>query len=147
MKKRGYLLIEVVMYLAVSVVFLTALTTLFIPYLNEYRQQEVKEEKFNYLLSTHVYIDKRVNESKIKEIKCDEDAIYLYIDNPQNQVDVIKAYKGNLIVEYYKNNEKISYNSLLKEVENFNVIEKENLFYVLIKQNNEDERVFCYEKK
>lgn len=147
MKKRGYLLIEVVMYLAVSVVFLTALTTLFIPYLNEYRQQEVIEEKFNYLLSTHVYIDKRVNESKIKEIKCDEDAIYLYIDNSQNQVDVIKAYKGNLIVEYYKNNEKISYNSLLKEVENFNVIEKENLFYVLIKQNNEDERVFCYEKK
>ena len=147
MKKRGYLLIEVVVYLAISAVFLSALTSLFIPYLNEYKQQESIENQFNYLLSAHVYIDKRINEAKIKEVKCNDDSIYVYIDNSYNQIDVIKKYKGNLIVEYYKNNEMVKYNSILKDVDVFNVIEKENILYVLIKQKNQDERIFCYEKK
>lgn len=147
MKKRGYLLIEVVIYLAISAVFLSTLTSLFIPYLNEYRQQEDSVFDLNYLLSAHIYIHKRINEPKIKEVICDNDSIYLYMDNGTNQIDVIKEQKGSLVVEYYKYNGKVNTNSLLKQVEAFNVIEKGNLFYVIIKQNNQEERIFCYEKK
>lgn len=147
MKKRGYLLIEVVIYLAISVMFLSMLTWLFIPYLNEYRQEEENDSEYNYLLSTYIYMDKRINEAKIKDLQFTNNEIYLYLDNRDNQIDVIKEYNGNLVVEYYKNNTRVKYNSLLKRVENFEVVEKENLFYVFIKQSNQEERVFCYEKK
>lgn len=146
MRRKGILLIEVVIYLFFLSIFLVKLTDIFLPYLKEYKENSNSSEVYKYLLNTESYINSRLNESKIKSLIIKDNKIIINIDNKFNQMDTIRKHRDLLIVEYQKSNTNNTYNVILRNLENFNVYEKDKLIYVIIKQEGKEQKVFCYGK-
>ncbi|MGL5245671.1 MAG: hypothetical protein ACRC7R_10895 [Sarcina sp.] len=118
-------------------------------YISEFKDYLRYSKEFKYLSDIDMYISSRVNGVKVKNIYCNENELKFEFINRENkkQVDTMRKKRDNLVIKYKKEYEPstIEY-TMLKSVENFEVYDKDNLFYVYIKQKNSEERIFCYEK-
>lgn len=146
MKKKGVLLLEAIVYLFFLSMFIVKVTDIFLPHLREYKENSNSSKVYKYLLNAESYINSRLNESKINSLTIKENKIIINIDNKFNQIDIIRKNGDLLIVEYKKPNTNTTYNVILRNLENFNVHEKDKLIYVIIKQKGENQKVFCYGK-
>ncbi|MGG5462463.1 hypothetical protein [Clostridium sp. B9] len=117
-------------------------------YVKEYRNELEKNKGFNYLLNGEMYIDYRVNDKNVEEIIINENTDSITIkfkENDKLYEDRIEKGITSLRVLYSRYGEHYIH-SIIDNVEYFDVVDKNNIFYIKIKVIGEKERIYCYEK-
>lgn len=95
-----------------------------------------------------MYLDYRFLNRRVEEVTVNPNKDYISIkfwEEEKLLEDKIEKRKNTLSLSFVRYGEYYSH-ALLDGVEKFDVIEKENLFYIRLKVKNQDERVYCYEK-
>lgn len=147
-KKKGYLLIELGIYLGALGIITLSLTKNLIFYVKEYKSFLANEKEFNYLLNAEMYLDYRFLNRRVEEVTVNPNKDYISIkfwEKEKLLEDKIEKGRTTLNVDFIRYGASNPF-PLLNGVEKFDVIEKENLFYIRLKVKNQDERVYCYEK-
>lgn len=147
-RKKGYLLIEACIYLGALGVITLGLTKNLIFYVREYNSFLANEEEFNYLLNAEMYLDYRFLNKRVEEVIINPNKDYISIklwEDEKLLEDKIEKRKNTLDINFLRRG-KYYYHTLLENVEKFDVIEKDDLFYIKLKVKDQDERVYCYEK-
>lgn len=147
-RKKGYLLIEACIYLGALGVITLGLTKNLIFYVREYNSFLANEEEFNYLLNAEMYLDYRFLNKRVEEVIINPNKDYISIklwEDGKLLEDKIEKRKNTLDINFLRRG-KYYYHALLENVEKFDVIEKDDLFYIKLKVKDQDERVYCYEK-
>ena len=157
MKKKGFLLIECAMYIWFCAIFSTMILTLFMPYLKEFKNEVKASTSYNYMLSASLYIESAIYSDNVQNILVGDDKLEIYINNEDSlEINKIQTKKisniDKLVVERYRLNnsgiyERVATNTILKDVESFNVIQNKNIITVYLKQYDGKERIFSYENR
>lgn len=141
MKKKGFTLIEMLAYITGSIL-LTFVFINFIIFAFKFYNDEIRYSKQKVLTDNCImYIRKIANETS-RLVTSNNALIY-------------KSKKGKDNVIHYDNKSKVLIDQmqdnrnhiLLKDVEGFRVLEKENLIIITIKFNSGKERNLCVRKK
>ena len=86
----------------------------------------------------------------VEDIKINEDKNYILVKFWRDGIvaeDKIEKIKNKLYVYYNYTGYGRNYSpALIEDVEEFDLMEKGNLFYIKLKFKNQEERVYCYEK-
>ncbi|MDK0795965.1 hypothetical protein P5E92_06660 [Clostridium perfringens] len=124
-------------------------------YVKEYKKFIPMEKELNYLLDAEMYLNHRFWDNMVEEINLNEDYIVVKfwreVPGTKGELESIKdkiVIKGDkLYVDFnYTGNKEKPLHVLVENIENFNLVEKENLFYIKLKVKNKEERIYCYEK-
>ncbi|MDM0488019.1 hypothetical protein QTH65_03885 [Clostridium perfringens] len=124
-------------------------------YVKEYKKFIPMEKELNYLLDAEMYLNHRFWDNMVEEINLNEDYIVVKfwreVPGTKAELESIKdkiVIKGDkLYVDFnYTGNKGNPLHVLIENIENFNLVEKENLFYIKLKVKNKEERIYCYEK-
>ncbi|RUR41721.1 hypothetical protein ELS18_01535 [Clostridium perfringens] len=124
-------------------------------YVKEYKKFIPMEKELNYLLDAEMYLNHRFWDNMVEEINLNEDYIIVKfwreVPGTKDELESIKdkiVIKGDkLYVDFnYTGNKGNTLHVLIENIENFNLVEKENLFYIKLKVKNKEERIYCYEK-
>lgn len=84
----------------------------------------------------------------VEDIKINKDEDYIGVKFLRNGIveeNKIEKKEDKLHVYYISSGENRNH-ILIKNVEEFDVMEKGNLFYIKLKVKNQEERIYCYEK-
>lgn len=147
-KKKAYLLIELCIYLGALGIITLILTKNLIFYVKEYKSFISEEKELNYILNAEMYLDYRFLNSRIENIIINENKDFINIKFWENGMileDKIEKLKNGVSITFNRYGEYYS-RSLLDGVEIFDVLDKENLFYIKLKVKGQEEKVYCYEK-
>lgn len=149
------MLIELCIYLGALGIITLSLTKNLIFYVKEYKKFIPMEKELNYLLDAEMYLNHRFWDNMVEEINLNEDYIIVKfwreVPGTNGKLESIKdkiVIKGDkLYVDFnYTGNKGNPLHVLIENIENFNLVEKENLFYIKLKVKNKEERIYCYEK-
>lgn len=174
MKKKGFLLIECAMYIWFCTIFSIMILTLFLPYIKEFKKEIKASTSYNYMLSASMYIENAMFDDNTYRIFVNNNEIKIYKNNGELELDTIKrkeiSKNNKLVVEHSRlksvdlndetnnlydgidkfndeNYTRVATNTILKDVENFNVVQNGNIISIVIKQYDGKERIFSYENK
>lgn len=149
-KKKGYTLIEVIVAIAISIIAMTIGTTLIITTYKAYiniTEENIKADSIDNALLT---IDRLLTGYMIMNIEPNiynnEIKIIYLIDHKETIIKskIVKYNNSKLLVETYSGSGgKAGVNTILKDVKDFDVIKKENLYYYKITLNTGDEIIQC----
>lgn len=84
----------------------------------------------------------------VEDININKDEDYIVVKFWRKGIveeNKIEKKKDKLHVYYISSGENRNH-ILIKNVEEFDVMEKGNLFYIKLKVKNQEERIYCYEK-
>ncbi len=149
------MLIELCIYLGALGIITLSLTKNLIFYVKEYKKFIPMEKELNYLLDAEMYLNHRFWDNMVEEINLNEDYIVVKfwreVPGTKDELESIKdkiVIKGDkLYVDFnYTGNKGNPLHVLIENIENFNLVEKKNLFYIKLKVKNKEERIYCYEK-
>ena len=119
-------------------------------YVKEYKRFIPKEKELNYLLDAEMYLNHRFWDNMVEDIKINKDKNYILVKFWRDGIvaeDKIEKIKNKLYVYYNYTGYGWNYSpALIEDVEEFDLMEKGNLFYIKLKFKNQEERVYCYEK-
>ncbi len=136
MKKRGYLLVECALYIWFCAIFSSMILTIFMPYINLYKNDKNLE----------------IDIIKLKEINRNNKLVVEHrrLKDEENSLD-LNDETSNIYNNISKFDDKnyiwVATNTILKDVENFNVVQNGDIITIYLKQYAGEERVFCYETK
>ncbi len=120
-------------------------------YVKEYKRFIPKEKELNYLLDAEMYLNHRFWDNMVEDIKINKDKNYILVKFWRDGIvaeDKIEKIKNKLYVYYNYTGYGRNYSpALIENVEKFDVMEKGNLFYIKLKVKNQEERIYCYEKR
>ncbi|AOR23924.1 competence type IV pilus minor pilin ComGF [Clostridium taeniosporum] len=129
-KKKGFTIIESIVYIFFVTIILFIGTNLIFDNYKFYIKSKETSKMYNKMQNFYINLDSILNKDTIREVEFDEKNLVLYrykdtvliSKNIQNDKDALGA----------KYPERKSPNILLKEVEDFKVIKKGNLIYIEI---------------
>lgn len=143
-KKKGFTLIELIIYLAVSLTIVLILSDIFIVFYKSFNRNINKDRNINSIENGLVAIKDMVMDSRVIFKESDKNSLLIY-QKFKDFYWVQSIYKkdNNLIVEYseqYFNNVSIrkGRQTIIKNINNFYVYEKGNLLYVKIIKEGEE---------
>ncbi|AYE35629.1 type II secretion system protein [Clostridium septicum] len=151
-KEKGYTLIEIMVVLFISTLITTMTLKLVISLYDKYKKLENISMKMNFVDDASLTIARLSNEFMIDKIIFNEDIngrnssikIIYFQDVNNDKLKKEKIIRLNnkkeLILESRNDT---GLNFILKNVEEFKVIKKINIFYVLIKHATGDTRIQC----
>ncbi|WP_242982670.1 hypothetical protein [Clostridium perfringens] len=125
-----------------------SLTKNLIFYVKEYKRFIPKEKELNYLLDAEMYLNHRFWDNMVEYIKINKDEDYIVVKFWRKGIveeNKIEKKEDKLHVYYISSGENRNH-ILIENVEEFDVVEKKNLFYIKLKVKNQEERIYCYEK-
>ena len=112
-------------------------------YVKEYKRFIPKEKELNYLLDAEMYLNHRFWDNMVEDIKINKDKNYILVKFWRDGI----VAEDKLYVYYNYTGYGRNYSpALIEDVEEFDLMEKGNLFYIKLKFKNQEERVYCYEK-
>lgn len=117
-------------------------------YVKEYKRFIPKEKELNYLLHAEMYLNHRFWDNMVEDIKINKDEDYIVVKFWRKGIveeNKIEKKEDKLHVYYISSGENRNH-ILIENVEEFDVVEKKNLFYIKLKVKNQEERIYCYEK-
>lgn len=143
-KKKGFTLIELIIYLAVSLTIIFILSDIFIAFYKSFNRNINKDRNINSIENGLVAIKDMVMDSRVIFKESNKNSLLIY-QKFKDFYWVQSIYKkdNNLIVEYseqYFNNVSIrkGRQTVIKNINNFYVYEKGNLLYVKIIKEGEE---------
>ncbi|HFF9307145.1 TPA: hypothetical protein ACG0NJ_000351 [Clostridium perfringens] len=102
------------------------------------------------MLDAEMYLNHRFWDNMVEDIKINKDKNYILVKFWRDGIvaeDKIEKIKNKLYVYYNYTGYGRNYSpALIEDVEEFDLMEKGNLFYIKLKVKNQEERIYCYEK-
>ena len=152
-KNKGYTLIEVVSVIAISIIVMSIGFTLLIStykyYSNSIEDAVREDEVDNALINIDRLITRdMITEINVRDIDKEIEVVYskIYGSDTLLNTKVIKYENGKLVVKTYDGLRRsflLATNTILKDVREFNIIKKENIYYYKIILKTGDEIIQC----
>ena len=154
-KKSGFTLIELNISMFIQLLVLTiAINTMVLIIKNHsglIDNSKVEDPFDDAILNIERLLTANMIESIVikedTENRSGEIEISYRIDNDKVDIKKKRLYfsstKNKIILETYKNNYKIGYNTIMTDVSNFKIIKKDRLYYLKITNLNNYERIIC----
>lgn len=143
MKKKGFTLIEVIVYISIGTLLITLMIGVIfslVRFRKEYIERSIEEDMVaNGIIS----ISSRLNKGQLESVEVEDDKTIVINENG-NKKSKITLYNGtDLAVCYYEGDELSTVNKVIKGVNEFEVTQKQKLVYIKIKiEENIYEEVF-----
>lgn len=143
-KKKGISLLEILVYLSLSVVVILLTTSLYIKVQKNYYDNITENKNLNSIAEGLITIETMVKDEDVYKIESTNSNLKLYlISEGQSMIKEIKINNDRLMVYYYKLYYESYYlygspNVLIINIKEFYIIKKGNLIYLNLKINNEN---------
>ncbi len=145
MKKKGFTLIEVIVYISIGTVLITLMIGVIfnlVKFRKDYIKRSIEEDMVtNGIIS----ISSRLNKGQLKNIEVENNKIIAINENGNgNKTSKITLYNGaDLAVCYYEGNRLLTVNKIITGISDFEVVKKQKLVYIKISiEENVYEEVF-----
>lgn len=138
-KMRGTTLIEVIAYIALSLIIVTVTTKILMDTRKIYNRCMEKNYDLNIINDFFINLSNIVSANNVKEITLDNDILKIdYYGEDNKTIEVKKIYFNTNRVEVKYSNLEENINVLLKDVDNFKFEKRGKLIFVLVEKNNEE---------
>ncbi|WP_286904765.1 type II secretion system protein [Clostridium sp. UBA1652] len=143
MKKKGFTLIEVIVYISIGTVLITLMIGVIfnlVKFRKDYIKRSIEEDMVtNGIIS----ISSRLNKGQLKNIEVENNKT-IAINENGNKTSKITLYNGaDLAVCYYEGNRLLTVNKIITGISDFEVVKKQKLVYIKISiEENVYEEVF-----
>lgn len=156
-KKKGYLLLELIIYLSLASLLLLGVmdlglffTKIYKEEISSYKNEYFKGNSFDMVIEDLLKVKSRID----LNIKDNFIEVYYRMNESRIRKDIIgkNSYTNSIYKKSYDldNNYSIQFEKnpivLIDNVKDFEVLEKENLFYVILKFCDGEKEIFVYEK-
>ena len=142
MKKKGFTLIEVIIYISIASLLITLMMGLVIKLISfrkEYLRQSIEED---FVTNSLIAISNELNDFAVDTVELENNETIL-IKQKFNKNSKIAIYGSDLAILQYNGHSESTVNKILKGVEDFEVIKKGKLLYIKINfEGSEYEEVF-----
>ncbi|NLK95731.1 MAG: hypothetical protein GX275_11185 [Clostridiales bacterium] len=143
-KKRGISLLEILVYLFLSIIIISISTSIFIKIQETYYNSLLENKKLNSIVESFISIENMAKSEEVIKIECINNNVKIYCQNVDEiMVKELKLKDTSLIVNHYIYISGSYYtygspNTILLNVNDFSAVKKGNLIYLNLKINNED---------
>lgn len=128
-KKKAFLLVEVLVYISISIILISISFTMMFSLVKTYKETLEESKVITYENACCLNINRLLKRKKIKTITDYNNSICInFIDE---DINIIKRKNNNLIIEYHTK-EGIQNSVLIKDITEFLVVKKKKVIYLTI---------------
>lgn len=143
-RKNGFTIIESLVYIFLTTMILVEGINLFTLMYKSYIEATNLTIKYNNCQSFYINLDNIISEGGLEEIVIDDSYILFSKDIKSNNLDkIIKSNQGKIFVKYMRSNVTETINTMLEDIDSFEVKKKENLIYLTIHDKEGKEFIRC----
>lgn len=143
-RKNGFTLIESLVYIFLTTMILVEGINLFVLMYKSYIENTNVTIQYNNCQNFYINLDNIISEGGLEEIIIDDSYILFSKDIRSNNLDkLIKSNQGKIFVKYMRSNVTETINTMLEDIDSFEVKKKENLIYLIIHDKDGKEFVRC----
>lgn len=143
-RKNGFTIIESLVYIFLTTMILVEGINLFVLMYKSYIENTNVTIQYNNCQNFYINLDNIISEGGLEEIIIDDSYILFSKDIKSNNLDkLIKSNQGKIFVKYMRSNVTETINTMLEDIDSFEVKKKENLIYLIIHDKDGKEFVRC----
>ena len=143
-KKRGFTIIESLVYIFLTTMILVEGINLFVLMYKSYIEATKLTIKYNDYQNFYINLDNIICEGGLESILVDDNYI-LFSKNSEfkNLEKKIKSNEGKIVVKYTRYGATESINTMLKDIDNLEVKKKGKIIYLIIHDKDGKEFIRC----
>lgn len=143
-RKNGFTIIESLVYIFLTTMILVEGINLFVLMYKSYIENTNVTIQYNNCQNFYTNLDNIISEGGLEEIIIDDSYILFSKDIKSNNLDkLIKSNQGKIFVKYMRYNVTETINTMLEDIDSFEVKKKENLIYLIIHDKDGKEFIRC----
>ena len=143
-KNSGFTIVESLVYIFLTTIILVVGINIYVSMDKSYIEARELTVKYNDLQNFYINLDNIISEGNLKQIIIDDKSIIFPKDNKSNNLNkIIKANEGKIIVKYMRADVTETINTMLKDIDRFEVKKKEKLTYLIIYDKEGKEFIRC----
>lgn len=143
-KSFGFTIIESLVYIFLTTIILVEGINLYISMYKSYIEARELTIKYNDLQSFYINLDNIISEGNLEQIIIDDKSIIFSKDDKSNNLNkIIKSNEGKIVVKYMRSNVTETINTMLKDIDRFEVKKKGKLIYLIIYDKEGKEFIRC----
>jgi len=148
-KKKAYTLIELVIAIALELIVLGVSFQIILTAYKSYKIYNEKSIINDSFDDAQLNIDRLLKNEMIENIEIIDNEIIIYYKEKHSESSVYKklirldSLNNKIIIETFNNNLRIGVNVVLRNVSEFTIINKENIYYLIITNLNGEKRIQC----
>lgn len=145
LKKRfGFTIIESLVYIFLTTIILVEGINIYVLIYKSYIEARELTIKYNDLQNFYINLDNIISEGNLEQIIIDDKSIIFSKDDKSNNLHkIIKANEGKIIVKYMRADVTETINTMLKDIDRFEVKIKGKLIYLIIYDKEGKEFIRC----
>lgn len=143
-KSSGFTIIESLVYIFLTTIILVEGISLYVSMYESYIDARELTIKYNDLQNFYIYLDNIISEGNLEQIIIDDNSIIFSKDDKSNNLNkIIKSYEGKVVVKYTRSDVTETLNTMLKDIDRFEVKKKGKLIYLIIYDKDGKEFIRC----
>jgi hypothetical protein len=143
-KSFGFTIIESLVYIFLTTIILVEGINLYVSMYESYIEARELTIKYNDLQNFYINLDNIISEGNLEQIIIDEKSIIFCKDDKlYNLNKTIKSNEGKIVVKYMRSNVTETINTMLKDIDRFEVKKKGKLIYLIIYDKEGKEFIRC----
>ncbi len=143
-KNSGFTIVESLVYIFLTTIILVEGINIYVSMYKSYIEARELTVKYNDLQNFYINLDNIISEGNLEQIIIDDKSIIFSKDNKSNNLNkIIKANEGKIIVKYMRADVTETINTMLKDIDRFEVKKKEKLTYLIIYDKEGKEFIRC----
>lgn len=143
-KSFGFTIIESLVYIFLTTIILVEGINLYVSMYESYIEARELTIKYNDLQNFYINLDNIISEGNLEQIIIDDKSIIFSKDDKSNNLNkIIKSNGGKIVVKYMRSNVTETINTMLKDIDRFEVKKKGKLIYLIIYDKEGKEFIRC----
>ena len=143
-KKLGFTIIESLVYIFLTTIILVEGISLYVLMYKSYIETKGINVKYNNYQNFYINFDNIISEGNIEKIAVNDNSIiFSKDDKSENLNKIIKANQGKIMVKYIRYGTTETINTMLEDIDKFEVKTKGKLIYLIIYDKEGKEFIRC----
>lgn len=143
-KSGGFTIIESLVYIFMTTIILVEGISLYVSMYESYIETRELTIKYNDLQNFYINLDNIISEGNLEQIIINDNSIIFSKDDKSNNLNkIIKSNEGKVVVKYMRSDVTETLNTMLKDIDRFEVKKKGKLIYLIIYDKDGKEFIRC----
>ncbi|OOM81007.1 hypothetical protein CLPUN_11670 [Clostridium puniceum] len=143
-KSGGFTIIESLVYIFLTTIILVEGINLYVSMYKSYIEARALTIKYNDYQNFYINFDTIISEGNLEQIIVDDKSILFSKDDKSNNLNkIIKSSEGKIVVKYMRFDVTEAINTMLKDIDRFEVKRKGKLVYLIIYDKEGEEFIRC----
>jgi hypothetical protein len=143
-KKNGFTIIESLAYIFLTTIILAEGINLYVSFFKSYIEDVNISIKYDKCQDFFIDLDNIISKGCFENVIVDNNSIKLLKDSRVQDSDkIIKSYNGKIVVKYVNGNVTKTINTIIEDIDNFEVKKKGKLIYLVVKDKEGKEFIKC----